>query len=274
MSSTSKRTPRSNQAPQAPTQGRPGSAERREKIAAARAREAALTRRRRAVVIAGLVAGVLLLAGLVGYAVQSSRDDTGEVVVPATATGTDNGIAVGGGTGGTGGGIGGGGAGAPVTLDFYEDFQCPVCKQLEDTSGKTIAGLIDSGKVKAVYHMMSFLGPESVRAANASAAAAQEGKFKEFHDILYANQPPERSGGYQNDTLIELGRQVGLTSAAFADAVNAGTYRGYVAKVDDDASRRGVTGTPTVFLNGRQLTGPELLPDGITAAVAAAAPAK
>ncbi len=231
---------------------------RREKAAAARAAEAAHARRRQRIIIASVAVAVLALVGVIGFAVQSSRTVATPVVLPANATGSDNGIVV-------------GTAKAPVTVDFYEDFQCPICENLETSLGPTVQQLIDAGKIKAVYHMMSFLGPESVRAANAAAAAAQESRFKEYHDVLYANQPPERTGGFTNTTLTELGGKVGLTSAAFTDAVNNGTYNGYVAKVEDDASKRGVNGTPTVFVNGSQLAAQALTVDGFTAAVAGAA---
>ncbi|WP_131765809.1 DsbA family protein [Candidatus Protofrankia californiensis] len=227
---------------------------RREKAAAARAAEAARAQRRQRVIVGSVVVAVLAVAAVIGFAVQSSRTGSTPVVLPVTATGTDNGIVV-------------GKADAPVTVDFYEDFQCPICEELETSLGPSVQQLIDDGRIKAVYHMMSFLGPESVRAANAAAAAAQEGKFKEYHAILYTNQPPERTSGYRNNTLTEFGTRVGLTSPAFTDAVNNGTYNGYVAKVEDDASKRGVTGTPTVFVNGRRLAPQSLTPQGFTAAV-------
>ncbi len=234
---------------------------RREKAAQARAAEAARARRRQRAIIGSVVVALLAVAALIGVAVQSNRTESAPVVLPVTATGTDNGIVV-------------GRADAPVAVDFYEDFQCPVCQELESTLGPNIQQMISDGRIRAVYHMMSFLGPESVRAANAAAAAAQEGKFKEYHDVLYANQPPEHSGGYQNDALTAFGARMGLTSPAFIEAVRNGTYNGYVAKVEDDASKRGVTGTPTVLVNGRQLSPQALTPQGFTAAVtSAAAPA-
>ncbi|SNQ50723.1 Protein-disulfide isomerase [Frankia canadensis] len=231
--------------------------ERRAKAAAARAAEAARERRRRNWIVAGVVVLALLVAGGIGFAVQNSREESKPVVLPAGSTGTDHGIVV-------------GKASAPVTVDMYEDFQCPACEALEKQTGSTFRGLLDEGKIKIDYHMMSFLGPESKRAANASAAAANEGKFRQLHDVLYANQPKEHTGGFTNATLIELGAKAGLTSQAYKDAVNNGTYDGYVAKVDSDAGKAGVTGTPTVLINGRQLTGDQLTPDGFRAAVSAA----
>ncbi|MCK9920899.1 DsbA family protein [Frankia sp. AgPm24] len=232
--------------------------DRRTKAAAARAAAAAAERRRRNLIVGGAVVLVLALIAVLGFLVQNSREESKPVVLPAPATGTDHGIIV-------------GKASAPVTVDMYEDFQCPACEALETQTGPTIGTLLDQGKIKIDYHMMSFLGPESVRAANAAAAAANEGRFRELHEVLYANQPEEKTGGFTNATLIELGAKAGLTSQAYKDAVNNGTYDGYVHKVDQDASKADVTGTPTVIINGKRLTGAELTPDGFTAAVNAAA---
>ncbi|MCK9900068.1 DsbA family protein [Frankia sp. Cpl3] len=203
------------------------------------------------------MAAVLVLVGVIGFAVQNSREESKPVVLPASATGLDNAIVVGQPT-------------APVTVDLYEDFQCPACGSLEKTTGSTIGDLVDSGDIKVNYHMMSFLGPESERAANAAAAAANAGRFRQFHEALFADQPAEHTGGYETDTLIEKGASVGLTSPAFVNAVRDGTYDGYVAKVDEDASRRGVTSTPSVFVDAQQIAPDQLTPDGFRAAVAAA----
>ncbi|MDT3443036.1 thioredoxin domain-containing protein [Pseudofrankia sp. BMG5.37] len=242
--------------------GRPGrdprAAARQQRAAAAREAVEARERRRRRMIVLASVVGVIIVAAVVGILVQNSRQDSKPVVIPANATGPDNGIVV-------------GKANAPVTVEFYEDFQCPVCKQFETTTGPTVQSLIDDGKIKAVYHMMSFIGPDSVRAANAGAAAAQAGKFKQYHDLLYANQgTTENSGAFTNDKLIELGSQAGLTSSEFTGAVRSGTYDGYVAKVEDNASKRGVTGTPTVKINGKTLSNEQLVPDAFKAAVSAA----
>ncbi|MCM3887603.1 thioredoxin domain-containing protein, partial [Frankia sp. R82] len=228
------------------------------KAAAARAAAVAAERRRRNLIVAGVVVGVLVLVGVLGFVWQNSREESKPVVLPAPATGSYHGIVV-------------GKADAPVTVDMYEDFQCPACEALEKQTGPTIRSLLDDGKIKIDYHMMSFLGPESVRAANAAAAAANEGRFRELHDVLYANQPEEKTGGFTNPTLLALGAKAGLTSQVFKDAVNSGTYDGYVHQVDQDASKAGINSTPTVIIGGKQLTGDQLTPAGFTAAVTAAA---
>ncbi|KPM55457.1 hypothetical protein ACG83_08935 [Frankia sp. R43] len=232
-------------------------ATRRAKAAAARETAERRQRRRRTITISVCVAAALLLVGGIGFAVQSARTDTSGALVPVGAAGSDGGIVV-------------GDPSAPVTVDVYEDFQCPVCRAFEEQSGDTIGSLMAAKKIKVFYHTLAFLGPESERAANAAAAAANEGKFAEFHDLLFANQPEERSGGFQNAELVHLGSLVGLTSAAFVGAVHKGTYGDYIAQVNDAASRRGVQGTPTVYVDGERLQTNALTPAGLNAAVAAA----
>ena len=210
---------------------------------------------------------VLVAAGLTGWAVSANQtsDNAGKVVVPPTSV-----------DGGTAFAVGDG----PVIIDLYEDFMCPICHEFETASGPTLKQLATDHKVTLRYHPISILdrasnGTEySTRSAGAAAAAAVGGKFIEYHDVLYANQPEENSDGLTNAKLIELGKSVGLTDAKFADAITGKTYWAWVAKVTDTASSRGVTGTPTVMVNGAKLTeanGSPPSPATLEAKVAAAA---
>jgi protein-disulfide isomerase len=192
------------------------------------------------------VVAVLIIAGLIGWGVLAGQDDAaGNVVVPSTAT--DGGTAFAAGSG-------------PVKVDIYEDFMCPVCKEFETEAGATVEKLVAAGKVTVQYHPIAILdrasnGTEySTRSAGASAAAAEGGKFAEYHKVLFDNQPAEGSDGLSDERLIELGRSVGLTDQKFADAINDGTYQAWAADVTEKASARGVTSTPTVYVDGRQLT--------------------
>ena len=101
--------------------------------------------------------------------------------------------------------------GVPV-IDIYEDFQCPVCAQFEQLNGDYIESLIADEKATVVYHTLSFLGAESVGAANAAACAADEGKFLQYHEALYANQGAENSGKWDATTLIGLGAKLNQPS--------------------------------------------------------------
>jgi len=239
----------------------------RERLAARRAAEAAArtrAERRRRTLLGGMVAAVAVLVALVVViAVQSHRTaPAADAAVPAnTVDGTV--IAV-------------GSADAPVTVDLYEDFQCPNCKAFEDSTGHTLAQLVADGTVQARYHGMAFLDTSandeySTRALNAAAvvlSTAGPDAFQTFHDLLYANQPAEGASGLTDEQLIEYAGQAGATGSTVQAQIHDLTYGDWVKKATDQASKDGVTGTPTVFVDGTKLADDSAA--GLTAAVAAA----
>ena len=143
-------------------------------------------------------------------------------------------------------------SGVPV-IDIYEDFQCPVCAQFEGVQGDYIESLISAKKATVVYHTLSFLGPESVNAANAAACAADEGEFLSFHRSLYANQPAENTGVWSNDVLVVLGQATGIDSKKFASCVNNMDYKDWVSNAATAGAQANVNSTPTVFIDGKEI---------------------
>jgi len=240
----------------------------RQRIAAERAAEAAAraaAERRRRAVIGGVVAAVVLVVALVVVVVLQTRRTSTSADAAAPANTTDNGyvFAV-------------GSADAPVTLDLYEDFQCPNCKALEDSTGSTIDDLVAAGTVQVHYHGMAFLDTDenddySTRALNAAAvvaATAGTDAYETFHDLLFANQPDEGGSGLPDDQLIDYAAQAGASGTTVEDGIRQLTYGDWVSASTDAASKDGVTGTPTLFVDGEELD--DLSPDGLTAAVSAA----
>jgi protein-disulfide isomerase len=239
----------------------------RERLAARRAAEAAArarAERRRRTVLGAVGAGVAVLVALVVViVVQTHRTTTAaDAAVPAhTVDGTV--IAV-------------GSASAPVTVDLYEDFQCPNCKAFEAQSGATLARLVADGTVQARYHGMAFLDTSandhySTRALNAAAVVldtAGTDAFQTFHDLLFAHQPAEGGSGLTDDQLAEYAGQAGATGSTVVADIKALTYADWVRSAEDQASKDGVTGTPTVRVAGKQLD--DLSVAGLTAAVTAA----
>ena len=143
--------------------------------------------------------------------------------------------------------------GVPV-IEVYEDFQCPVCAQFEAAQGDYLEALIAEKKATVVYHTLSFLGPESIAAANAAACSADEGKFLDYHKMLYVTQPAENTGAWSNASLAEAGQSVGITSQKFTNCVTSGKYADWVSNVAAAGANRNVNSTPTVFSNGKELT--------------------
>jgi len=142
--------------------------------------------------------------------------------------------------------------GAAKTIDLWEDPQCPVCNTFEQANGEFIDDLVRTKKANVVYHVVSFLGNESVAAANAAYCAADEGRYLDFHKAMYLVQPVlENSGFYSTENLIKIGTYAGLTTSTFSDCVTKGSKLDKVRAAYESMTKYKVQGTPTVFFNGK-----------------------
>ena len=117
------------------------------------------------------------------------------------------------------GGVLVGNADARKGMVLFEDPQCPYCRQFEELNGALVAAALDDGELAVEYRMRCFLGPESVRADNALALAAEAGRFDELRQALFAAQPPEGTGGFTTEDLLGLGARAGLTGSDFVSGV-------------------------------------------------------
>jgi protein-disulfide isomerase len=212
-----------------------------------------------------VVGAVIVVAVVVGVLVQRSRSATEQATVtyPTSAVGPHGGVLV-------------GDANAPVTITEYGDFQCPVCARLHQAWGQILDQLIQSGQVKFEFVGLAYLDQgttESLRSAAAATCAADASQFLPYHDVLYRRQSPtENSGFLTDDQLSSFGRQAGFNDDAFTRCVDSGRYEGWVRKNTDAASKRGVTGTPTVLINGKVLSNADAADPGrLTALVDQAA---
>jgi protein-disulfide isomerase len=158
------------------------------------------------------------------------------------------------------GGVLVGSEGARRRLVLFEDPQCPYCREFEDVSGDLLRREVSAGAVAVEYRIRSFLGVESVRAANALAAAAEVGGFDELRRAMFANQPPEHSGGFTTEDLLELGSRVGLTTPGYVAAVREGQYASWVHEMDAVFQEQDPDGTPSGVLDGERID-PETLYD-------------
>jgi len=241
-----------------------------------------------AIIIAGLmIAGAVMLAGN-NVAVSISALQLKAVAAGANAG--DGGAAAGAATGATGGTGAAGGATTQPTADFsftgalptlgstnakvsvliFEDFQCPYCAIYEGNeiggaqydairgvSGKIRTDYIDAGKsVKLTPVILSFLGEESVRAAEAAFCADDQGKFWQYHDYAFGKHTGHENAGTLSDAnLKQFAVDLGLDTAAFNACFDAGKYADKVAQITTDASdKAGVSSTPTIFVNGKQVS--------------------
>ncbi|MFE1288077.1 DsbA family protein [Streptomyces sp. NPDC058751] len=232
---------------------RDGKRNARERLAVVREKQKAAEKRRRALIVGASVVCVLGLAAVIGVVAANSGKDkkseaSGPVVTPSGATGKD-GLAI---------PVGKDGAGS--TLTVWEDFRCPACKAFETAYRPTLKELTDSGKLRVEYHLVTLIdgnmgGSGSRRSANAAACAQDAGKFREYHDVLFENQPEETDDAFaDNAKLIELAGKVdGLDTPAFRACVNDGTHDSWVEKSNAAFQAGGFSGTPTVLFEGKNI---------------------
>jgi hypothetical protein len=135
-------------------------------------------------------------------------------------------------------------------LVVFEDPQCPYCRQFEDASGDLLRREVAAGALAVEYRMRCFLGPESVRANNALALAAEAGRFDQLRREIFAAQPAEHSGGFAVEDLLGLGRRVDLDDPEFVTGVREGRYEPWVIEVDRAFQDQDPQGTPAAFLDG------------------------
>ena len=168
------------------------------------------------------------------------------------------------------GGVLVGSGGARRRLVVFEDLQCPYCRAFEDRSGDMLRREVAAGAVAVEYRIRSFLGNESIRAANALAVAAEGGRFDELRREMFANQPREHSGGFTTEDLVDLGTRVGLTSADYVAGVRKGRYESWVREIDEVFEEQDPTGTPFAVLDGRPIDSESLYnPDDLGALIRA-----
>lgn len=143
---------------------------------------------------------------------------------------------------------------APVTIVEFSDFQCPFCKN----ATATVKQVMDKypGKVKWVFRdfPLPAIHPAAPKAHEAARCAAEQGKFWEYHDILFDKSPRQNP-----DDLKQYARDLKLDTSTFAQCLESGKHEAAVTKDVEEGARLGVTGTPTFFINGRQLVGAQPL---------------
>ncbi|MFJ9925302.1 MULTISPECIES: DsbA family protein [Streptomyces] len=225
----------------------------RERLAVEREKQKAAEKRRRTLIVGAAVVCVLGLAAVIGVVAANSgknksSSSAGPVVAPSGAQGKD-GLA-----------IPVGKDGARSTLTIWEDFRCPACQAFEAAYRPTLHELADAGKLRIEYHLVRLIdgnlgGTGSLRAANAAACAQDAGKFRDYHDTLYANQPKETDDAFaSNAKLITLaGKVSGLDTPAYRTCVDGGTHDSWVNRSQKAFQSGGFTGTPTVLLGGKNI---------------------
>ncbi len=214
------------------------------------------------VTVAALAIGLLVVAVLFIAGGLPGSGSTGAIATPVI--GTPPGLADGRSLGS---------ADAPIDIEVWADFQCPVCARFtEDIEPFLVGQYVQPGKARLTFHDFTFIGPESFDAAIAARVAGASESFWPYHDLLFANQGAENSGAFSRNRLADMAVAVGLDRAAFLAAMDDPTYLAAVKDETAAGAALGVTATPTMSINGQMTSGmPDLAAlgtylDGLVAA--------
>ena len=147
-------------------------------------------------------------------------------------------------------------ADAPVVIYEFADFQCPGCGQFASMVAPLIKErLVQPGKVRYVYYDFPLiqLHQNAFLAARAGRCAGEQGKFWEFHDVIYGQQPNWSAEADPSDLFVEYGVRAGADEGRFEECLRSDRYAKEVSESMELGKSLGVGGTPTLIVNGRRL---------------------
>jgi len=183
-----------------------------------------------------VLAAILVIGAIIAY---NSQAPVLKINIPAAVThpsAKDNGA---------------GNPDAAVKVFAFEDFQCPYCAQYtQQLEPQIMANYAATGKIYYQFVPYSFIGAESYAASQATYCAMDQGKFWEYHDLLYANQKGENKGDFSSSNLTAFAKAINLDTATFDTCLSSNKY---TQKVNDDknfAYQSGARGSPYFLVNG------------------------
>ena len=148
---------------------------------------------------------------------------------------------------------------AKVSIIEFSDFQCPFCKAFFTDAYKQIKSeYIDTGKVKLYFrHYPLSFHPNAQKASESSECANEQGKFWEYHDLLFTNQEKwsELAADEVINSFSSYATELNLDTNSFTSCVTSGKYADKVKEDLDAGTKTGVSGTPTFYINGKELVG-------------------
>ena len=147
---------------------------------------------------------------------------------------------------------------APVTIQAWEDFMCPACRQWTSTvEPQLIDEYIKTGQVRLEFHQfpLSIHAPGADMGAMASLCANDQGAFWPYHNRLFPAQD-QGQAGFTIDALVRYADELGLDSRALMECMSSLKYRDQVTASGNEALSLGLNATPSVIVNGTKMTNP------------------
>ncbi len=149
---------------------------------------------------------------------------------------------------------------ASIVVEEFSDFQCVWCSRFWESNEEAfIKDYVETGLVYFKYTPFNIIGSESIDAAEAAYCANEQGKFWEYHDILFANWNGENTGNFNKDRLIAFADTIGLERNQFEQCFNQNKYTDEMNQAMRNGQQLGVTGTPSFSVNGTIVSSNELL---------------
>jgi len=154
---------------------------------------------------------------------------------------------------------------APVTLQEFADLQCPVCQAYTlDSMPTLIQNYVRPGKVRMVFHQLPILGPDSVRAAQVAAGAAQQNRLWNFADLFYRNQGEENTGYVTPAFLAKITAGASVNGAEALAQPPAAAARAQLAADQVLSNRFAFNATPSFLVGKTGATGSPLTQVDVT----------
>ena len=246
----------------------PAADNRRRQARAAQQAALASAKRRRTLTQLAIVGGVALVviaiiatAVVLGTRGKNTAAAAGGPVATATTTvdGASVPFAIGGANAANGVRVGA--DDAKVTMDLWVDYSCPHCQEFEATNDAALSTLVAAGKLAVTYHNIQIVTDYGTEAGNAAACMAvhDPNAWPAFNAALYANHSADTDSWTSSD-LARFATANGGGDAT-QKCIEAATYRSWITANTEASAEAGVTGTPTMFINGEKtdtLSGQEL----------------
>ena len=152
-------------------------------------------------------------------------------------------------------GISQGAPNAPLVLMEFADFQCPGCGQFARFSKPLMKDFIDNGTVRFVWYdfPLTQIHKNAVLASRAGRCANEQNQFWAYHDVVFANQSQWSESNDAADQFVEYAERAGLDDGAFGQCLRSEKYQKEVSESYQLGTTLGVSGTPTLFLNGKRV---------------------
>jgi len=142
-----------------------------------------------------------------------------------------------------------GNSNAKISIVEFGDYQCTFCYKFhKDTMKQIVEKYVENGDVNFVYRDFPLNGESSIMASEASYCAQEQGKFWQYHDILYENWGGENTGWITNEVLLGFAKDTGLNLNEFNSCMNDSIYRQKVLNNEEFAKKINVDATPSFMI--------------------------